>query len=104
MRSRRPHGRGPLVLLAILAVLAAAVVTPVLIEDAPETCTALERRIGRLLSAPATLRHFGENGRHGRAAARRRVPWMPPVVVCAGGWWQVVAAPGAAGRWFAAMR
>ena len=104
MRQRRGRGRGPLKFMAIVATLVLVVTMPMHVERASDPCSALELRVAEELSAPRALPGFGETGRFGRAAAGRRLPWLPSPIGCTAAWWHVVVAPSAAPRWFAAMR
>lgn len=99
-----PVGRWLLLALVAGATLMAIAVTPVLAEDAPDPCIALERRVAGILPAAGRLRGFGETGRYGRAGAEQRLGLLPTVVGCTAAWWQVAAVPGAAPGWFAVMR
>jgi hypothetical protein len=104
MRGGGSGSRGPLVPLAILLAIVMIALLPVHAEQASEPCEALEIRVAGMLSAPGTIPGFGETGRHGRAAARRRLPWLPPAIGSTAAWWHVVVWPSAAPGWFAAMR
>lgn len=105
MSRRRRFGRGPRIVVALVALLVLALVIPPFAEeDAPNPCSALERRVEGVVSAAALLRQFGAHGRFGRAASNHRLPYVPPYIGCAAGWWHVLVAPSAAPGWFDAMR
>jgi hypothetical protein len=104
---RRPRrvGRWPWIFAALVGLLVLALIVPPFAEDdAPNPCSALERRVAASLSSAALLRRFGTYGRFGVAAATHRLPYLPPYIGCASGWWHVVLVPSAAPGWFDAMR